>query len=218
MNSGQALVTRQGTWVRSGDNFMRIDSISDSGELQGVTRYEFDTDRKLKIASYAETGSYQNGEWLFKNIVQTTFADEKTTSEVFLQQQWELVLNPRLIGMAHADPDQQSLPKLYSYIKHRKQSGLNAESYEIIFWQRVFAPLATLIMILLAVPFVFGPLRSATMGLRMLVGIMVGFGFHVLNQFVGPMSVVYQVPPMLAAILPILIFMGIGGALLSKAR
>jgi len=218
MSGGQALLTSKGTWARSGDSFIHIDLVFGSKELKGITRYEFDANRKLKAASYAASGSYQNGGWLFKDVVQTTFTDEKTTSAAFPEQQWEITLNPRLLGMVHFDSDQKSLLQLYSYIKYRKQGGLNVESYEFIFWQRVFAPLATLIMILLAIPFVFGPLRSSTMGFRMLVGVMVGFSFHILNQFVGPMSVVYQVPPALAAMLPIMIFMGIGGALLYKAR
>lgn len=218
MSSGQILLTRQGVWGRSGNNFIHIDQVSSDRELQGVTRYEFDGNRKLKTASFAETGAYKDGKWLFKNVVQTTFADEKTTNATFPEQQWELTLDRRLIGMAHIDPDQKSLPQLYSYIKHRKQGGLNTKDYEFIFWQRVFAPLATLIMILLAIPFVFGPLRSTTMGLRMLVGVMVGFGFHVLNQFVGPMSAVYQISPVLAAIIPTIMFAFVGGALLLKAR
>jgi len=218
ISGGQALLTQQGVWVRSGNNFVHIAFVTSNRELQGITRYEFDTDNKLKSASVAANGSYQNGKWIFKDVVQTIFTDEKTKSAIFPQQQWELTLSPRLIGLAHIDPDQKSLPQLYSYIKHRKLSGLNAENYEFIFWQRLFAPLATLIMVLLAVPFVFGPLRSMTMGLRMLVGVMVGFGFYILNQFAGPMSAVYQVPPMLAAILPTIIVMVIGGLLLYKTR
>ncbi len=217
MSGGQTLFTVQGTWVRSGNNYIHIGCVLSNQELQAITRYEFDDNHKLKTASFAESGVYQDGKWRFKNIMQTSFADEKTTSSAFLEQDWELTLSRRLIGMARLDPAQESLPQLYSYIKHRKQSGLNIESYEFVFWQRVFAPFSTLIMILLAIPFVFGPLRSATMGLRMLVGVMVGFSFYILNQFVGSVSMVYQAPPILAAILPIVLFAVIGGVLVVKA-
>lgn len=218
MSSGQTLLTLQGSWMRSGADFIHIDSISDDRELRGITRYEFDENNKLKTSSFAEIGTYQAGKWIFKNIVQTVFDDEKISSVTFPEQHWELKLNRRLIGMSQDDPDQKSLPKLYSYIKYRRLGGLNVGHYEFIFWQRIFTPLATLIMILLAVPFVFGPLRSATMGLRMLIGIMVGFGFHILNQFVGSMSAVYQVPPVLAAILPTMLFVLIGWIFLLKTN
>ena len=107
---------------------------------------------------------------------------------------------------------------LHSYIKYRLQSGLDASGDKFAFWQRIFAPFATLVMVLLAIPFVFGLLRNATMGLRMLVGMIFGFGFYILHQFVGPMSIVYHVPPILAALLPSLIFAAIGSMLLFKVR
>lgn len=218
MSGGQTLITQQGTWVRSGNNFLHIDYVVNEDELHGITRYEFAANGQLKAAHHAASGVYQNGKWVFKNIDQTVFADDRITNVSFPEQQWELMLNRRLMGMALIDPDQETLPQLYSYIKYRKQGGLNAVSYEFIFWQRVVAPLATLIMTLLAVPFVFGPLRSSSMGLRMLVGVMIGFGFYVLDHLVGSMSVVYQVSPMLAATLPTIIFMIIGSIMWFKVR
>lgn len=216
MSGGQTLLTQQGTWIRSGNNFIHVGYVTKNNELQGITRYEFDTDCKLKTTSYAESGSYQDGKWLFKNIQQTIFTDDKTANATFPTQTWNLVLNSRLMGMAQIDPDQKSLPQLYSYIKYRKQNGLNATNYEFIFWQRIFTPLATLIMILLAVPFVFGPLRNTTTGLRMLVGVILGFSFYISNQFVGSISIVYQVAPIFAAIAPTLLFAIIGSIILYK--
>ncbi|MCL5260562.1 MAG: LptF/LptG family permease, partial [Gammaproteobacteria bacterium] len=58
--------------------------------------------------------------------------------------------------------------------------------------------------------------RIASMGLRMLAGVMVGFGFYILNQFAGPMSTVLQFSPSIAAILPTLVFVCIGGVLCVK--
>jgi len=219
MSSGQALFTGQSVWIRRGNDYLQISNVATNNkELQGVIRYEFDPANKLKTASYAVSGSYQNGKWIFKDVSQTIFLADKTTSVFLPQQEWKINLNPRLNGLIHIDPDQKSLPQLYSYIKYRTQSGLNVDSYKFIFWQRILAPLATLIMILFAIPFVFGPFRSVTMGLRMLVGIMLGFGFHTLNQFFGSMSMVYHLPPVLAAILPLLIFMFIGRFILFVVR
>jgi lipopolysaccharide export system permease protein len=80
----------------------------------------------------------------------------------------------------------------------------------LAFWHRILQPLATLVMMLLAVPFAFGQLRSTTRSLRLLVGILLGFGFYILNEFFGPISIVYQFPPVLAASLPMLVFAALG--------
>ena len=61
-------------------------------------------------------------------------------------------------------------------------------------------------MIGLAVPFVFGSLRTKPIGFRILIGVMMGFGFYMLNEFIGPFSLLYQIPPFLAAASPLLLF------------
>ena len=109
---------------------------------------------------------------------------DKITNANITQQSWPLTLSRKLIEAAHIHPDQESIAKLYSYIKHRKQSGLSTIAYESIFWQRIFTPISALIMILLAIPFVFGPLRSTSMGLRMLAGIGLGFVFHIFRYLI----------------------------------
>lgn len=219
MSDGQALVTTKGIWVRSKNSFLHIDAINSDKELQGITRYEFDENKKIKTISRAQKGSHKSGAWVFSDIVQTIFTDSnRITSAKMPEQVWPLTLSHKLIETVHIHPDQESIAKLYSYIKHRKQIGLSTSDYEFIFWQRVFAPISALIMILLAIPFVFGPLRSTTMGLRMLAGIVLGFVFHIFSQFVGPMSSVYQIPPVLAAMLPMLLFAMIGMVLLTKTK
>jgi lipopolysaccharide export system permease protein len=61
-------------------------------------------------------------------------------------------------------------------------------------------------MLLVALSFIFGPLRSTTMGARILLGVITGFSFHVFNEVFAPISQVYNIPPLLAALLPGMVF------------
>lgn len=218
MSSGKTLLTQDGVWLYSNRNIVNINTVTGSGELYGITHYEFDDNHKLNFVSYAEKGSSKGGDWLFHNVKHTEFHEDKITSFVVPEERLPLNVDPKLIGIGYGDTDQKNLIDLYSYIKFRLRSGLDISSYAFAFWQRIFAPLATLVMILLAIPFVFGSLRGMTMGFRMLVGMLFGFGFYILHQFVGPMSIVYHVPPILAALLPSLIFATIGWLLLLRVR
>ncbi|MBX9705493.1 MAG: LptF/LptG family permease, partial [Gammaproteobacteria bacterium] len=101
---------------------------------------------------------------------------------------------------------QLSLLRLQEQSKYNKQNGLDSSTYTLAFWLRVLQPLATLVMVFLAIPFIFGPLRSSTMGLRILSGVMAGLAFYIINRFFGPFTVVYQIPPIVAAVTPILLF------------
>ncbi len=217
-SGGQVLLTRHGIWLHHKGGVTNINSIASGGELRGITNYQFGDNIKLQSINRAATGVYEAGKWAFKGVVQTEFKDTMTTSSSFSKQQSALKFSPKIIGVDNLDTDQKNLFQLHSYIEYRGQSGLDVARYLFAFWQRIFAPLAVLVMTLLAIPFIFGALRSATMGLRMLVGVLFGFGFYILHQFVGPVSIVYQVPAILASVLPLLIFAVIGVILLSRVR
>ena len=69
----------------------------------------------------------------------------------------------------------------------------------------------------LAVPFVLGPLRSCSKGLRLLVGIIVGFLFHLLNALFCPLVTVIDVPPSMAVMLPPIVFLCLSVYLAARA-
>ena len=75
-----------------------------------------------------------------------------------------------------------------------------------------------LVMMFLSVPVIFGSLRTVTMGARLVIAIVIGFSFYLLNQFFGPFSLLYQLPPVLAASLPSLLFASLAVYLLRQVR
>lgn len=213
LTNGQALRTDDGIWLRSGQSFMHIQRFLSDGRLQGITRYLFDENRYLVSTDFAVSAvfkPYPNGEhghWLFFDVYQTNFlAGHRHGIMHFPERDWQVTFEPRLLALMRITPSQQTLFNLHSHIDDRLQNGLNVKQYQFVFWQRLFQPLATLVMICLAIPFIFGPLRSVSAGLRMVVGIIIGFCFYTLNNFFGPFSMVWQMPPLLAAVLPTLLF------------
>lgn len=214
ITGGQSLATASGVWFRDGHNFIFVRDILYGRRLNDVTRYFIDDNKKLTVASHAREGNYENGHWLFNDVEESQIYRDHVTSKKFAKQAWNIHLDERLLGVSNVHPDQMSLRKLQAYIQYRHQNDLGAGAYEFAFWKRLMQPLSTLVMIFLAVPFIFGPLRSVSMGLRIVTGIIVGFSFYILNQFFGPISQVYQIPAFLAALLPTLTFAGIGALLL----
>jgi lipopolysaccharide export system permease protein lptG len=66
--------------------------------------------------------------------------------------------------------------------------------------------------------FIFGSLRSVTAGARIVTGICFGFLFYVVNEIFGQMSVVFNAPAFLGALMPSLLFMAIIWWLLARKR
>lgn len=218
MSHGQALRTQHGTWIRNGRDFIYVGTTLPNGQLQDITRYQFNDNRHLHSASYAKQGVYDHGKWIFSNVAESLFLDNRIISKHYDNEEWELTFNPHLLSLINVDNDQRSLPQLYSYIKYLRNSDLQSNEYEFDFWQRVFQPVAILVMILLSVPFIFGPLRTVTMGLRILAGTVTGFTFYILNQCIGLLSTVYQLSPLATASLPTILVAILGFILLLRIK
>ena len=57
-------------------------------------------------------------------------------------------------------------------------------------------------MTILALPFVFGSLRSAGTGTRLVVGLLIGLSYYVAGQTLASSGQVFQLDPMVAAWAP----------------
>jgi lipopolysaccharide export system permease protein len=205
ISGGQALLTSEGMWLKHQNNFIHIGKVLSDERLEKITRYVFNDQKQLQSIIFAESADCKDEQCTFNHVTQNDFSEDKVTTTVFGAQPLGIKLKLRLLNLTSENIEQKSLPELFHNIKQLKQNGINVVSYEFNFWQRLFLPLTTLVMIVLAIPFIFGPLRSATMGLRMLVGTMVGFGFYIFNLAVGSFSVMYQIVPFVAALLPTLL-------------
>lgn len=218
MSNGQAVATQSGIWVHEGTNFLHIDRVVGHRHLEGVTRYEFDDTHHLLASYYAKAMDLVDGQWQLYELVKTTFKKNQTQSDHYALGTWNLTLSPALLNVGVLEPEAMSLAKLNEYSRSLEKNHLPASSFQLEFWQRIFQPFAILTMILLAVPFVFAAPRSMNVGRRMLLAIIVGFIFYVVAALLGQFSIVFQFPAVIAALLPIVLFGGVGYFVMMRMR
>ncbi len=218
LSNGQAVKTRYGTWIHEGNNFLHIDRMVGHSRLEGVTRYEFDEGHHLLASYYVKSLDLVNGQWILNDLAKTLFTAGGTKSDRIATGTWNLRLTPNLLNVGIVEPDSMSLPELIVYSRTLEKNHLEASEFRLAFWQRVFQPLAILVMILLAVPFVFAAPRSVSIGRQILFAIIVGFGFYILTGLLGQLSIVCHFPPLVAALLPIVMFGGAGYAMMISLR
>ena len=63
-------------------------------------------------------------------------------------------------------------------------------------------PFVTAALVLMAISFIFGPLRSVTLGQRIFTGVVVGFVFRIAQDLLGPASQVFGFSPLIAVVVP----------------
>lgn len=234
---------RGSMWNREGNEFMHFNAVLPNGVLYGVTRYKFDDERNLTETSFSQQAIYQGGYWQEEKIVVTHFeqpvegnlpgdgaesnivppllTDERaigTRNEKITTRRWDTPLSPGLLNIVVADPQALSLRSLIYYIEYLKEQNLVSSDYGLAFWQKLLQPLATLSLVIIAISFIFGPLREVTMGQRIFTGVVFGVVFRLTQDLLGPSSVVFGFPPIIAVLLPIIICLLLGIYLLNRTR
>jgi lipopolysaccharide export system permease protein len=212
-----SLPVPQSIWIRQGNVFTHIDGFDNVNTMRGVTRYFFGQNDQMKRVAYADLGRFENKRWELQNLQESIFRDSFVDVTTEKTADLALKLRPKMEAFMEIFPDQQSLIELYKTISYRHAFGLTTSRLSFDFWKRVLQPFASLVLIGLAVPFVFGSLRDTSASLRIVQGVMLGVVFYTVSQLFGPITIVYQFPPFLAALMPTLTFLGVALVLLFRA-
>lgn len=206
---GSIVSVRDGVWARDGNNFIYIGRVNGENELDSVTIWRFDEHKKLNDILVSKTVLYEDDHrWMMKDVQITQMDNEvQINKEQIGNYEWKTTLTPDKLAVVTVKPEELSLTGLYSYVKYLEDSDQDPSRYDLAFWRKVFQPLSIAVMMLMALSFVFGPLRSVTMGARILSGVIAGFTFYISSEVFGPMSLVYGIPPVIGALAPSVIFL-----------
>ncbi|MEE4249703.1 MAG: LPS export ABC transporter permease LptG [Alcanivoracaceae bacterium] len=214
----EALGGVSGLWHREGDEFIHISAVEPNGVLHGVTRYRLDESQQLVETRFISRAIYQGNEWSLEGIRGSRLFDDHIETWSEDSGQWSIQLTPDVLSVIVLQPEHLAVSKIYDYARYLQQQGIHAGEYLLVFWQKLAQPLGVLGMVMIAVSFIFGPLRQVSMGLRMTAGILAGLVFHYGQQFFGHMSLVFDVSPMWAALAPAIICLAAGVVLLQRVR
>jgi len=199
---GEAQSSKRGMWHRQGEEFVHINSVQPNGLLLGVTRYRFDAERKIQTSSFARRAQYVEGKWMLNDVSTTYFRGDHTEVVKSPEEVWDVSVTPELLNTVVLAPESLSITGLWDYIHYLADQGLNNSRYWLAFWTKVLQPLVTAALVLMAISFIFGPLRSVTLGQRVFTGVLVGFVFRIAGDLLGPSSQVFGFPPLLAVVIP----------------
>jgi len=216
-SGGEALGSLSGLWHREGDEFIHISAVEPNGVLHGITRYRIESQQLIETR-FISRAIFQNGEWSLEDVRGSRLFDDHIETWREDSGQWRIQLTPEVLSVITLEPKYLAVSKVYDYARYLQRQGINAGEYMLAFWQRLAQPLGVLGMVLVAVSFIFGPLRQVSMGLRMTAGILAGLAFHYGQQFFGQVSLVYDASPMWAALAPAIICLLAGVVLLQRVR
>jgi lipopolysaccharide export system permease protein len=200
---------RSGLWVKDASSFVNVEEVLPDTTLKGVKIYDFDDAYRLRTISYAQQGVHvDDNRWRLTDVSQTRFEPNRTVVNHLDQAYWNSVLSPEILNVLLVVPEQMSAWNLYFYVQHLRDNKQKTTRYEIALWSKLTYPLATLAMLVLALPFASHQLRSGGVSAKIFAGIMLGLSFHLLNRLFAHLGLLNDWPPLFSAIFPTLVFLG----------
>ena len=114
-------------------------------------------------------------------------------------------------------------PKYLSLTDLYKQIDSSSSSYRknllsLEFWRKILQPFITLSLVLLALGFLFGPMRDQKSGQRIVIAIGVAFSVDLIQKLLGSISIVSNIPSVVAVLTPILLITLLAFLLLKKVN
>jgi lipopolysaccharide export system permease protein len=218
-NSQFSFAGNRGAWLRDGDTIISIQQQSDNVTYGGVQMFRFDAARRLLAVGRAESASVDDSnQWRLQGFAETRFLNGGT--EVGHQPLYPMrsTLSADLLGLAVVEPDALGLRDLRSYIAHLKRNSLDSTSFEIALWSRISRVVALLLVVMLALPFALGPMRSSGQGARAVIGILIGAAFVLMSQTLESSGQLFDLPPLVVGWGPTLLLAALTAVLLARAR
>jgi lipopolysaccharide export system permease protein len=190
-------------WVKDGNLILRVQTGEVDRAFGGVSLFQLDGPTKLRSIQRAERISVADpGRWRLHNVATSRFGDDRVTGGVVSETTMQSTVNPEFLGLAATDPQMLTLHGLAAYIDHLRRNSLDTASYEIGYWSRIARLFAVIIVTLLALPFVFGPLRTTGAGTRTVIGVMLGVVFFLITRTIENGGHLFGLNPVLVGWLP----------------
>jgi lipopolysaccharide export system permease protein len=217
LNALVAQEFRSGLWVKDAHTFVNVQEMLPDTTLRNLKIYQFDSAHRLTSVSFARNGVYDlhRNNWRITEVEQTLFdASNKVTLKRLAEATWSSVVTPEILSVLLVVPEQMSVWNLFTYIEHLRENRQKTTAYEIAKWSKLIHPFALMAMMVLALPFSIHQRRSGGLGAKILTGIMLGIGYHLLNRLFASLGVLNDWDPLASAALPTLAVLALAGGMM----
>lgn len=209
MRSSALGSTSSGLWARDGDNIinargavLRVGKVAGGVQLTDVRVFTLAADGQLTRFEWAKTAEHDGHQWLLHDVRRSTLDAKGVHTTLIPVERWQSSLNPQVLAQSAIQPEHLSMRDLYRNMTYLESNGESPASYAVAFWARVFYPLNVLVLVLCAMPFAFGTLRSGGLGKRIFIGMLLAVAWYFLQRVIVNFAIVYGIAPMLANLLP----------------
>lgn len=215
------LLKGKGIWSNSGYRFFNVRTLKHSQIPTSIYLYEFTPEGRLQHFVFARRAQLtDNRRWDLLDAKQKTLVGDRLKSRHLAHLEMGPFWSREELPVLPLSTTGMTPTGLYEYADYLKSTDQLSARIEQIFWQKMALPLTTGAMIFLAVPIGanVGTTRSGAFGKNLAIGAGVGILFYLFSQLIQTGASMAEIPPALAVFLPIILVLGIAGALINRMR
>lgn len=207
-----------GFWAAGDHQFLNVRHFADANIPVDIYLYEFaDSGQVQAVIQAARADVRPDGTWLLERVSRKRFSGTQIDTEQLATLVWHSFLRPAQVSLLTLPADSMRPLDLYRYVGDLERRHQPAARYAAALWAMMDLPLAMAAMILIAVPFAFGSLRSRGMGQQMMLGTMIGILFTLVQQITSHLGVLLNVSPALTATTPSIVLAALAAYLFRRA-
>jgi lipopolysaccharide export system permease protein len=199
--SGSADMTGSSAWLRDGDMIFNLRPSIDGTDFGGVYVFRMGDSASLAGVGRADSVESDDDQWTLSNYQESVISEDGIGIGTDVDQEQVRKLSD-LLAITAVRESSLTGTELWTYVQYLKSNGLESDRYEIAFWGRIAKIAGIAVMCMLALPFVFGSLRSTGAGSRMLIGALIGVGYFLLGNTMADSGAVFDLSPFLVAWFP----------------
>ncbi|MDO4435218.1 MAG: LptF/LptG family permease [Cardiobacteriaceae bacterium] len=187
-------------WLLDGETIVHIERQEDH-TLHHVHLYQANP----LTLTHIERATWQNNTWQLQNAYQSTLSQNERSSPKPITT-WQSALTPEHIAKLGHPEYATRLREQHELIQLLKHYHQDSQREQLHYFQQLSYPLTTLTMLLLALPFAFGHSRLGGQGLRLLIGILLGLGYYLVQGVLTNLTLLLQWSVWVAVLFPNVLF------------
>jgi lipopolysaccharide export system permease protein len=212
----RVLQSGEGLWIKDDARVVHIGSLLPGGFARDIEIFELDRGGNIVSTLRAEQAVPVDGKWELHQVKKSSVGTASTTTEKYDRLTYRGNLSLELLQVLKIKPRKMSTVDLLAYLDFLDKNRLDSKIERLILWKKMCSPLTVFMMCLLAVPFVLGSQRQTGSGQRLLLGILLGLAFIVVERLSTQLGTSLGLPPPAVALLPNLLFLSLAGYLLMR--
>ena len=196
----------KGFWIKEENKIININFISDNKNFGELTIFELGLDGQIdKISRASSAGIDDYNQWILSNLSESIFNSSGIESTYSRYKIDKTKLDRDLVSLSVVKSEELNIIELFRYIEYLESNTLDTELYKASFHSRLASLFVIPIMCLFALPLSFGFQRSRGTGYRVVLGMVIGLAYFIMQNALIESVEISSINPILIGWSPLIL-------------